>query len=90
MKYILPGFGLICFICIIGFGIYALSYLKPDFSKEGQRVLIDNRDTAIIIQQERIPEWAGRKPRFTVSYKDSSGKYAETEVSENRITFIEE
>lgn len=72
------------------FIFYLVPYVKPNFSRQGKIVLINNKDTAIIVQEEPTPpSWAVHKREITVRYKDKIGVYHEESFPENEITEIE-
>jgi len=62
----------------------------PNFSRQGVRVLIDLKDTGVIMREEKpLPEWIKRKREITVQYKDKLGIYHTEEFTENQITEIQ-
>lgn len=69
--------------------VLLLMRVRPDFSREGHKVLINAIDTGSIVQEEQpLPSWVGRKRTITVRYKDNLGVYHEQQFPENEISEI--
>lgn len=84
----------VTFICVLGFMLWSVVFMLlpkviPNFSRQGQKVLINGRDTAIIMKEEKpLPSFVKRKREVTVRYKDNLGIYHEESFAENEITPI--
>jgi len=68
-------------VIIIGLFIYVCSWIKPDYTRAGQKVLISDTDTATVQFERHFPKWMNIPISVSVSYKDNAGIYQDEEFT---------
>ena len=73
----------------IGIFVWFTWHMIPDYSREGTKILINNKDTALIMNEEKPLPFFALRPRYiTIQYKDGFGVYHEESFRESQITEI--
>jgi hypothetical protein len=75
MKTYIP---IILFFAIVG---YMGSWLTPDYTREGKKVIVNDTDTMTIRFERKFPAWTKIPVSVSVQYKDKEGKFQQEEFS---------
>lgn len=66
------------------------SWLLPDYTRAGQKAIINDSDTVTVTLERHFPEWTKIPISVKFTYKDKAGLYQEDEFSIHLVKFIEE
>lgn len=68
-------------VLLIGILGWIVSWARPDYTRAGQKVLINDTDTATVEFERHFPKWMKIPTSVRVAYKDNAGIYQNEEFT---------